>query len=144
MNSSNDLQVVVEKKLMRERHLTRHDIGREKFVSEVRSSCYILSFFDGFLSFIFVSMSFNFLFSSLMLFLSKVWKWKEQYGGTILRQLRRLGASLDWSREVTVWLQSTVFISYVIASCMESLEVIDVLCLLLIFCSSSALVFYNG
>ncbi|CAI0442038.1 unnamed protein product [Linum tenue] len=55
-------QVVVEKKLMRERHLTRHDIGREQFVAEV-------------------------------------WKWKEEYGGTILRQLRRLGASLDWSRE---------------------------------------------
>uniref|UniRef100_A0A2P2KHN1 Valine--tRNA ligase, mitochondrial n=2 Tax=Rhizophora mucronata TaxID=61149 RepID=A0A2P2KHN1_RHIMU len=55
-------QVVVEKKLMRERHLTRHDIGREDFVSEV-------------------------------------WKWKEEYGGTILKQLRRLGASLDWSRE---------------------------------------------
>nr|XP_043627518.1 valine--tRNA ligase, mitochondrial 1 [Erigeron canadensis] len=55
-------QVVVEKKIMRERQLTRHDVGREKFVSEV-------------------------------------WKWKEDYGGTILQQLRRLGASLDWSRE---------------------------------------------
>ncbi|CAK7339762.1 unnamed protein product [Dovyalis caffra] len=55
-------QVVVEKKLMRDRHLTRHDLGREQFVSEV-------------------------------------WKWKEEYGGTILKQLRRLGASLDWSRE---------------------------------------------
>ncbi|KAM7250274.1 hypothetical protein ACFE04_022157 [Oxalis oulophora] len=55
-------QVVVEKKLMRERRLTRHDIGREQFVSEV-------------------------------------WKWKEEHGGTILGQLRRLGASLDWSRE---------------------------------------------
>ncbi|KAJ4705826.1 Valine--tRNA ligase-like protein [Melia azedarach] len=55
-------QVVVEKKLMRDRKLTRHDIGREKFVSEV-------------------------------------WKWKDEYGGTILRQQRRLGASLDWSRE---------------------------------------------
>jgi hypothetical protein len=31
-------QVVVEKKLMRERKLTRHDIGREKFVSEVSTS----------------------------------------------------------------------------------------------------------
>lgn len=30
----------------------------------------------------------------------QVLKWKEQYGGTILNQLRRLGASLDWSREV--------------------------------------------
>uniref|UniRef100_A0A6N2LDC4 Valine--tRNA ligase, mitochondrial n=1 Tax=Salix viminalis TaxID=40686 RepID=A0A6N2LDC4_SALVM len=55
-------QVVVEKKLMRDHHLTRHDLGREKFVTEV-------------------------------------WKWKEEYGGTILKQLRRLGASLDWSRE---------------------------------------------
>ncbi|XP_042443553.1 valine--tRNA ligase, mitochondrial 1-like isoform X1 [Zingiber officinale] len=55
-------QVVVEKKLMRESKLTRHDIGREKFVSEV-------------------------------------WKWKNDYGGQILNQERRLGASLDWSRE---------------------------------------------
>ncbi|KAK4283129.1 hypothetical protein QN277_000116 [Acacia crassicarpa] len=55
-------QVVVEKKIMRERHLTRHDLGREKFISEV-------------------------------------WEWKNKYGGTILQQLRRLGASLDWSRE---------------------------------------------
>ncbi|KAK9942995.1 hypothetical protein M0R45_008626 [Rubus argutus] len=55
-------QVVVEKKLMRESKLTRHDIGRDKFVSEV-------------------------------------WNWKNKYGGTILQQLRRLGASLDWSRE---------------------------------------------
>uniref|UniRef100_A0A0D3FCW2 valine--tRNA ligase n=1 Tax=Oryza barthii TaxID=65489 RepID=A0A0D3FCW2_9ORYZ len=55
-------QVVVEKKLMREKKLTRHDIGREEFVSEVL-------------------------------------KWKDEYGGTILNQLRRLGASLDWSRE---------------------------------------------
>ncbi|OWM67773.1 hypothetical protein CDL15_Pgr017470 [Punica granatum] len=55
-------QVVVEKKLMRERHLTRHDVGREEFIAEVR-------------------------------------KWKEEYGGTILKQERRLGASLDWSRE---------------------------------------------
>ncbi|XP_010527840.1 PREDICTED: valine--tRNA ligase, mitochondrial 1-like [Tarenaya hassleriana] len=55
-------QVVVEKKLMRERHMTRHDLGREEFVKEV-------------------------------------WKWKNEYGGTILGQQRRLGASLDWSRE---------------------------------------------
>ncbi|XP_047340361.1 valine--tRNA ligase, mitochondrial 1 [Impatiens glandulifera] len=55
-------QVVVEKKIMRERKLTRHDVGRENFVAEV-------------------------------------WKWKDEYGGTILGQLRRLGASLDWSRE---------------------------------------------
>ncbi|WP_424981308.1 valine--tRNA ligase [Maritalea sp. S77] len=32
-------------------------------------------------------------------FLEKVWEWKEQSGGTIVRQLRRLGASADWSRE---------------------------------------------
>ncbi len=32
-------------------------------------------------------------------FLERVWEWKEQYGGTIIRQLRRLGASCDWERE---------------------------------------------
>jgi valyl-tRNA synthetase len=32
-------------------------------------------------------------------FIEKVWEWKEQSGGTITRQLRRLGSSLDWSRE---------------------------------------------
>ena len=32
-------------------------------------------------------------------FLERVWAWKEESGGTISRQLRRLGASCDWSRE---------------------------------------------
>ena len=32
-------------------------------------------------------------------FVEKVWEWKEQSGGTITRQLRRLGCSMDWSRE---------------------------------------------
>ncbi len=32
-------------------------------------------------------------------FIEKVWQWKEHSGGTITRQLRRLGASPDWSRE---------------------------------------------
>jgi valyl-tRNA synthetase len=32
-------------------------------------------------------------------FVDKVWEWKEESGGTITRQLRRLGSSLDWSRE---------------------------------------------
>ena len=32
-------------------------------------------------------------------FLERVWQWKEQSGGTIIRQLRRLGASCDWRRE---------------------------------------------
>ncbi len=32
-------------------------------------------------------------------FLKEVWKWKEEHGSTITRQLRRLGASCDWSRE---------------------------------------------
>ncbi len=32
-------------------------------------------------------------------FIDKVWEWKELSGGTILRQLRRMGASADWSRE---------------------------------------------
>jgi len=32
-------------------------------------------------------------------FVARVWQWKEESGGTITRQLRRLGASPDWSRE---------------------------------------------
>ncbi|MGD8525623.1 MAG: valine--tRNA ligase [Thioalkalispiraceae bacterium] len=32
-------------------------------------------------------------------FVEKVWDWKEHSGGTITRQLRRMGASPDWSRE---------------------------------------------
>jgi len=56
-------QVVVEKKLMKERNLSRHDLGREKFIEEV-------------------------------------WKWKNEYGGGIVSQLKRLGSSLDWDREV--------------------------------------------
>lgn len=32
-------------------------------------------------------------------FLERVWEWKAESGGTILNQLRRLGASADWSRE---------------------------------------------
>jgi valyl-tRNA synthetase len=32
-------------------------------------------------------------------FVERVWQWKETYGGRILNQLRRLGASCDWSRE---------------------------------------------
>ena len=54
-------QVVVEKKIKKERGQSRHDLGREDFIKEV-------------------------------------WKWKEVSGGTINNQLRRLGASLDWSR----------------------------------------------
>ena len=54
-------QNVVERELKKE-GLSRHDIGREKFVE-------------------------------------RVWQWKEQYGGIILKQIRRIGASCDWSRE---------------------------------------------
>jgi valyl-tRNA synthetase len=32
-------------------------------------------------------------------FLEKVWEWKQSSGDTITRQLRRLGSSIDWSRE---------------------------------------------
>lgn len=54
-------QMVVERQLG-EQNVTRHDLGREKFIE-------------------------------------KVWEWKEQSGGTITNQLRRLGASPDWDRE---------------------------------------------
>ncbi|KAJ0247561.1 hypothetical protein HA466_0160050 [Hirschfeldia incana] len=55
-------QTVVEKKLARDKKLTRQDLTREEFLNEV-------------------------------------WKWKDEHSCTILTQLRRLGASLDWSRE---------------------------------------------
>ncbi len=32
-------------------------------------------------------------------FVEKIWEWKEQSGNTITKQLRRMGSSLDWSRE---------------------------------------------
>jgi valyl-tRNA synthetase len=54
-------QMVVERQLGAQ-GITRHDLGREKFIE-------------------------------------KVWEWKEESGGTITQQLRRLGASPDWSRE---------------------------------------------
>jgi valyl-tRNA synthetase len=54
-------QMVVERQMAAEK-LTRHDLGREKFVE-------------------------------------RVWRWKAESGGTITRQLRRLGASPDWARE---------------------------------------------
>jgi len=54
-------QMVVERQL-NAAGLTRHDLGRDRFVE-------------------------------------RVWQWKEQSGGTISRQLRRMGASVDWSRD---------------------------------------------
>ena len=76
---------------MRERQLTRHDLGREKFVSEVSLN------FD----IIIISLKNFEVFVSCIGYINlKVWTWKNLYGGTILQQLRRLGASLDWSREV--------------------------------------------
>src|SRR5512142_712587 len=32
-------------------------------------------------------------------FIARVWQWKEQFGGQIIRQLKKLGSSCDWSRE---------------------------------------------
>ncbi|VVE50657.1 valine--tRNA ligase [Pandoraea capi] len=54
-------QIVVERQLDAKK-VSRHDLGREKFVE-------------------------------------RVWEWKEQSGSTITGQIRRLGASIDWSRE---------------------------------------------
>lgn len=55
-------QSVVERLLYKQEKLTRHDLGREKF-------------------------------------LEKVWAWKEKNGSRICTQLRRIAASVDWSRE---------------------------------------------
>nr|WP_287411201.1 valine--tRNA ligase [Pseudodesulfovibrio sp.] len=54
-------QNVVERQL-KEEGLTRHDLGREKFIE-------------------------------------RVWDWKQEKGDHILSQIRRMGASVDWSRE---------------------------------------------
>jgi valyl-tRNA synthetase len=32
-------------------------------------------------------------------FVERVWQWKEEYGGTIIKQLKKLGTSCDWDRE---------------------------------------------
>jgi valyl-tRNA synthetase len=32
-------------------------------------------------------------------FLKRVWEWKKEYGGTIIKQLKKLGTSCDWERE---------------------------------------------
>eukprot|EP00775_Hariotina_reticulata_P010346 gene10346-10503_t len=54
-------QTVVEKKLQKEQGVSRHDLGRAVFLSEV-------------------------------------FKWVDEYGGRICRQLRRMGSSVDWGR----------------------------------------------
>ncbi len=54
-------QNVVERQLATE-NLTRHDLGREKFIE-------------------------------------RVWQWRREKGGTIINQLKRMGASCDWDRE---------------------------------------------
>ncbi len=54
-------QMVVERQLG-EQGVTRHDLGREKFID-------------------------------------KVWEWKDESGGQIFEQLKRLGATCDWDRE---------------------------------------------
>jgi hypothetical protein len=79
---SYDFQVVVEKKLMKERQITRHDLGREQFVEEV-------------------------------------WKWKNDYGNTIFSQLRRMGSSLDWSRQVG-WACTPDYFSFRVVSASPS------------------------
>ncbi len=55
-------QNVVERNLLKEEGVSRHDLGREKFIE-------------------------------------RVWTWKEEYGSTIVSQLKRLGCSCDWERE---------------------------------------------
>jgi valyl-tRNA synthetase len=54
-------QLVVSRELKKQ-SLSRHDLGREKFIE-------------------------------------RVWQWKHESGGQILKQMRRMGSSVDWSRE---------------------------------------------
>jgi valyl-tRNA synthetase len=39
-------------------------------------------------------------------FIKKVWEWKEKSGSTITGQMRRLGASPDWSANTSPWMPS--------------------------------------
>ena len=80
------------KKIMRERKQTRHDLGQEKFESEV-------SFFPIFYVSKVTSSVKGIRFNAFI-FCNKVWNWRNEYGGKILKQQRHLGASMDWSREV--------------------------------------------
>ena len=54
-------QSVIEKKLIKEKGISRHDLGREKFIE-------------------------------------KIWEWKDEYQTIITNQLKKIGASCDWSR----------------------------------------------
>jgi valyl-tRNA synthetase len=40
-------------------------------------------------------------------FVDKVWEWKAESGGTITRQLRRLGCSMDWSASSSPWTRTS-------------------------------------
>ena len=55
-------QAKVERELKKNERMSRHDLGRDRF-------------------------------------LERVWAWKEEHGGIIIRQLQKLGCSCDWSRE---------------------------------------------
>ncbi len=88
-------QTVVEKKLMRERGITRQELGREAFLKEVRVRVCVFA-----PSLLVQCLAHCTLLSVLSLRRRRqVFTWKEQYGNTICSQLRRLGSSLDWSRE---------------------------------------------
>ena len=36
-------------------------------------------------------------------FIERIWQWRQEKGGTIINQLKRLGASCDWDRERLPW-----------------------------------------
>ena len=63
-------QMVVERQLMERQQPDRRDMEKKLGSAEARKQ-----------------------------FLESVWKWKAESGGTIINQLKRLGASCDWSRE---------------------------------------------
>jgi valyl-tRNA synthetase len=46
-------------------------------------------------------------------FVQRIWDWKSMYGGKITNQLRRIGSSVDWTREVFTMDEKLVRISEV-------------------------------
>ena len=45
-------------------------------------------------------------------FLEHSWEWKEKYSGTIIKQLKRLGCSCDWSKEDLLWMINITILSF--------------------------------
>lgn len=60
---------------------------------------FVIFLFVLFVYFFLLILSFVFCFRYKCVFPQRVWQWKDEYGGKITNQIRKLGSSVDWSRE---------------------------------------------